>query len=70
MESKNRPLKTLDEPQTYEADSETYARHNILCDGKGVWTLPEELPAVFTDFFKYSLPKILIRPYSTVSNKA
>jgi len=48
MESQNRPLKTLDEPQTYEADSETFARHNILCDGKGVWSMPDDLPQVLS----------------------
>jgi len=55
MESKNRPLKTLDEPQTYEADSETFARHNILCDGKGVWSISEGLPQTLLECFKQGL---------------
>jgi len=55
MESQNRPLKTLDEPQTYEADSKTFARHNILCDGKGVWSLPDGLPQTLLECFHQGL---------------
>ena len=48
-------MKTLDEPQTYEADSKTFARHNILCEGKGTWSLPDDLPQTLLDCFKQGL---------------
>ncbi|CAG5113191.1 Oidioi.mRNA.OKI2018_I69.chr2.g7319.t2.cds [Oikopleura dioica] len=55
MESKNRPLKTLDEPQTYEADAKTFARHNILCEQNGVWKLPEGVPQTLMECFQQGL---------------
>ncbi|CAG5113189.1 Oidioi.mRNA.OKI2018_I69.chr2.g7318.t1.cds [Oikopleura dioica] len=55
LENKKRPLKTLDEPQTYEADANTFARHNILCEGKGVWTLPEGVPQTLMECFQQGL---------------
>ena len=46
MESRNRKLEHVDSEQSYEADSESFARHNILCENKGLWTLPESFPQV------------------------
>ena len=46
MESRNRKLEHVDSQQSYEADSESFARHNILCEKQGLWTLPESFPQV------------------------
>ena len=47
MESRNRKLEHVNSQQSYEADPETFARHNILCENNGLWTLPESFPQVW-----------------------
>ncbi|CAG5078759.1 Oidioi.mRNA.OKI2018_I69.chr1.g1796.t1.cds [Oikopleura dioica] len=48
----DKKLDYVDAPQSYEADSETFARHNILCEKKGLWTLPADYPQTILECFQ------------------
>jgi len=59
MESRNRKLDHVDSQQSYEADSDTFARHNILCESNGLWKLPDDFPKVLigTDSVRHRFGK-------------